>query len=137
MTSRREILRLFAGGAATAAVGPKQAAQALGLERGLVAGSAIPEGDVSAEPPDLVGGDQTWRAFQNVRSIIWQRRDSEREASLGHLPPHIAEKKSWSSVFKASVHLREQLILEAMMNEIERDEDARRKFLGLLGIPVD
>lgn len=127
--NRRGLLALIGGGAASAASGMsvKDAAKAIGATDALVM-SAPP---IGGDPVPV--GSGSFSSHHRVMQRLWRARD---RATHGHhtMPAHIATKRSWSPVFKEAVLRREADILEAFIEQVERDEELASRVARFLGV---
>lgn len=131
MIRRRGVLGLLA-----AAVGSGPIASASGTGIGVKAAAAAIGLDPTSSPSEVFeacnsGDVDMWRVMNIVRSRIEAQRRPSRD-----LPPHIANKKSWSPTYKAMVAAQEQAIIEAAMMQMERGESQRAAVLAALGIDL-
>lgn len=111
--SRRSILSALLGGAASAAarVSPRDAAKALGVPLNAPFGEVV-----HAASPVAATNNMGWQLEDLIRTRLRAQRGPDR-----YLPPHIAGKKSWSPVFKASVHAQEEVMLAAFLQKVRDD----------------
>lgn len=150
MLGRRALLALFTGatGAAAAGVSPKEVVGAL-------RGMPLPLGDpwdygdeetegVVAIPERLPTKEDPLtkmmkEAAKNRRRAVWRafsEHERRKDASADRMPAHIASKRSWSDVYKASVWAAEQAELDRLRDALHH-ESVTSKLADLLGIPVD
>jgi hypothetical protein len=108
MIGRRDLIRLLGGAGLTAGAGisPKQLAAGL-----------------KVLPPVPLPGAPSGRTYTGLAGIIRdldRKREAGQTASFGHLPPHIAAMRSWSTAYKAHVHAEEEVawmhLRDAMYN---------------------
>jgi hypothetical protein len=123
--NRRSILAMFTGGAASAMSGMsvKEAAARVG---------ALPASEDNLLQAGISVGPKFTPAHKVLR-MLWRERDEKYHAQ-GPMPPHIANKKSWSAVFKRREHLREIRELNELIERIENDHvfaDQVAKFMGI------
>lgn len=101
MIGRRDLIRLLGGAGLTAGAGisPKQ----------LAAGLKVP-----------LPGAPSGRGLAGIIRDLERKREAGQTASFGHLPPHIAAMRSWSTAYKAHVHAEEEVawmhLRDAMYN---------------------
>lgn len=108
--NRRGILRAALGLVVAPAVGVNQAAAALGVSTAI--GVSGPRCEVEA-----VNAKETWKIGERLRTAQYAA-----ERPVDAMPPHIRGKKSWSDVYKSSVFAREQEIIEAYIQRIQKDD---------------
>lgn len=137
MLGRRNLLGLIMGGGAAAVVNPKvslkEAAGAIGIPIGAPLGDIVDASGLSGPGPQEAVHDPFW----DVMDLLRARRYAENKP-LGEMPAHIASKKSWSAVFKASEFTREEMIYLALEQKLRRDMDFRNNIFGsLFGIGGD
>lgn len=128
---RRGLLGLLAAAAGGAVVAPTAAANGIGVKAAAAALGVDPN-PTDGEPVGQCspsGSCDGWR----IAHLIGTRAHAQR-AQVRDMPPHISEKKSWSRSYKAMIHGREQMVLEAYMERLRNDQDAARALLSLLGI---
>ena len=130
MFRRREILQAMAGAGAMVGMGsvaPAAAASAMGA-KGATAmsglGSAAMRKTTAGLP--LNGYDLLYRATSR------RRRETD---ALYHLPAHVANKRSWSPVFKTAVAAREEEIMQAYRKQMTRDRKNMDAFCEMMGLP--
>lgn len=90
-----------------------------------------------SEPYNSVGMDTSplADAYRKARNIA-ERRQNSRGRPIRHMPPHIAEKRSWSSAFKAHVCEQEDKLFYDHWNWEHRDETIMRAALKSVGIKI-
>ena len=127
MNSRGLIKALIGGAVAIPnAVPLKQAAAALGVPLGpVIGGVGANEAAIGAPAPS--GVNASWRVANTIREMRYCRDKPER-----FLPPHIAAMKSWSPVYKAGIHAREEAILQAYLRKMEDDEGFAAKVIAAM-----
>lgn len=139
MFTRRNLLRMFGGGAMAGGLGvkPSDITSALGS-----AGAA----DVFPEPDDLFGVPVSQSAdrvrfhakhnlaMKALRHIEWTH-DSERQQK--YLPTHIGTKKSWSPAFKQHAYKQEAMEILRVRKLLMQKSTTVGQLCELLGLDED
>lgn len=123
---RRGILGLLLGAGAGAAAPPiitvKAAAAALGVSEAMTATEIADTAIGSAGPPEV-----DWQIINMIETTQYEKR-----RPMTEMPAHIASKKSWSQVYKASVNARETAIIRSYIDKLRRDRSFLEKALESL-----
>ena len=132
---RRSILAMLTGGAASAATGisPKEVAKTLGVEGALTVGGPMPDEAIAGVMGQTSVAPKSAREFSRAMSRVYRAAERSNYAPT-NMPPHISTKRSWSAVFKQSVHERETELMYAYLQKMEDDQDFARQTMSRLGI---
>lgn len=114
--------------AAASGIGVKVAAAALGVDLNPASGDVIAQCEPSSRSGVSWASDP-WR----LATMISTKLHAQNQPVSG-MPPHISEKRSWSRSYKAMIHSREQVILEALLERLRTDHSASTQVFKALGI---
>lgn len=125
---RRGVIGLLIGAASAAKAPPvitsRAAAAALGVSTALDASPTdVAEAGIGVRSLD----DVDWHFINTVENQLYYKN-----RPIAEMPPHISSKKSWSPVFKASVHAKEQAVIRAYIDKLRRDRSFMERVVGEL-----
>jgi hypothetical protein len=123
---RRHLIKLLLGGATVGATGAgvtvKAAAAAIGVDQL----TASRDDCVEAATP-VGGGYERWR----IRNVMESHRFAK-SRPMHHMPAHLASKRSWSAIYKASQLAREEAIMSAFRQRLDTDDSFAEQVINAI-----